>query len=142
MKYDVINALSATERDRVLEWAMDIGDYHSLCPRWPGSTRHPGEGAALRGAGAASGQLEVDAQRDPMAFINEPPGTPNLQRANAYVEHGYLRSRGALYRSLGVYAGREGVSAHCEIWLHYGHQYAYHRRRKGEYSVGAAMEAK
>lgn len=71
-----------------------------------------------------------------MAFINEPPGTPNPQRANAYVEHGYLRSRGALYRSLGVYAGREGVSAHCEIWLHYGRQYAYHRRRKGEYSVG------
>lgn len=53
VKDDVINALSATERDRVLEWAMDIGDYHSLCPWWPGSTRHPGEGGSSQGSGSS-----------------------------------------------------------------------------------------
>ena len=132
----VISGLPAAERDKVLEWAMDLGEGHSLCPRWPGSDRHLREGAPVREAGAVLGQSEVDARRDPMAFINEPPGKPTTQRANAYVEHGYLRSRGALYRSLGVYAGRDGVGAHREIWLHYGYHYAYHRRRKGGYNVG------
>ena len=126
----VIDELPAAERDEVLEWAMDLGDGYSLCPRRPGGDRHP------RDADDVLGQSKVDARRDPMAFINEPPGQPTVQRANVYVEQGYLRIRGVLYRSLGVYAGRDGVGAHCEIWLHYGHHYAYHRRRKGGYSVG------
>ena len=123
-------------RDGVLEWAMAAGNGYSVCPCWPGTVTPAGMGSAGRTAGVTSRGTQVDSRRDPMAYINEPPGGPDPHRANAYVERGYLRRGDVRYCALGVYAGQHGVGAQSEIWLHYGRSYEVHRERKGGYRAG------
>ena len=124
---ETIEDLPPRLQDAVQEWAMGVGNAHSVCPLWPEDMRPPGERPAMQNRAVGPGSSVVDIWRDPMALANEPPAG---QRANAYVEKGSLRQGGVLHHALILYAGRSGLDAHSEVLLHYGRGYAGHRARK------------
>ena len=118
---DEVDELAEEERQQVREWAMDAGQGGSVCPWWP----HAAGGSGGDGAAGREGR-EERARRHPMAYINEPPGQPLVSRANAFVQRGWYRAGGALYGAIGVYAGRGGLHAGDEVWMHYGGGYETH----------------